>query len=65
MSTELEPEALRALDAVGITPAAWALHIFETEEWHGDACGCPYAHCAGEHHDVDEPCYCLPEMLAG
>lgn len=60
----LEREALNALDAVGITPAAWSLHFFGTDVWHGDECGCPDDRCRGLHHDIDEPCYCLPNLLA-
>lgn len=64
MSTELESEAVMTLDAAGITPSAWALHYFGTEEWHGAECGCPTPECSGSHHLTDEPCLCLPALAS-
>jgi hypothetical protein len=34
------------------------------DHWHGDACGCTDDRCIGFHHDPDEPCGCLPVLLA-
>lgn len=60
---DIDRDALAALDRVGITPVAWAFHHFGTATWHGDECGCPDSRCRGFHHDIDEPCYCLPALL--
>ena len=59
----LNAEALRELDRAGVTPAAWALHVYNDAMWFGDECGCPNPRCAGEHHGLDEPCMCLPQLL--
>lgn len=59
----LNDEALTRLEQAGITPEQWATHHHNRTDWAGDACGCPDDRCIGHHHDVDEPCRCLPALI--
>jgi hypothetical protein len=62
--TTLNPAALAALADAGVSPAEWAqANWSETEEWHGDVCGCPDDRCAGHHHDAGQECGCLRSLL--
>lgn len=61
--TALNTDAREQLCAASITPTAWTRAHFADGRWHGDACGCPDDRCVGRHHDVDEPCGCLPVLI--
>lgn len=64
--TRLNTEAREALRAAGVTQAAWISWHFGdlARTWHGDACGCPDDQCIGYHHDKQDDCGCLTELLA-
>lgn len=59
----LNDEARTALEAAGITPAAWARRWFDVVSWWGDVCGCPDDRCIGYHHDRQDDCECLEALL--
>ncbi|MGW6132355.1 hypothetical protein ACWFNE_20205 [Cellulomonas sp. NPDC055163] len=78
MST-LSPAAIVALDAAGITPAQWiafggwleqitdadgGTRWVPSDQWRGDVCGCTDDRCTGYHHGENEPCGCLPALIA-
>lgn len=65
MNTEdiLTPAAVEALADAGLTPEGWRQRHYPTSGWGGDACGCTDDRCIGHHHDADEDCGCLPELL--
>lgn len=60
---ELNDTARAQLNSFGVTPTEWAQRNFGTDEWHGDACGCPDDRCIGYHHDNADDCSCLTVLL--
>lgn len=63
MSRRLNQEARAALNAAGISQAAWARRFFDVEGWYGDVCGCPDDRCIGHHHDRNDECQCLRALV--
>lgn len=62
---QLNDEARRRLREAGLSQAEWARRNYYSDgHWFGDACGCPDDRCIGYHHGEDEPCGCLPALLA-
>jgi hypothetical protein len=62
---ELNTAARLMLREAGVSEEAWARHNrYSDGDWYGDACGCPDDRCIGYHHFENEPCGCLPVLLA-
>ncbi|WGP08110.1 hypothetical protein [Brevibacterium oceani] len=60
---KLNEEARQHLEVAEISVAAWARRHSGSSAWSGDKCGCPDGRCIGYHHEVSEPCQCLPTLI--
>ena len=59
-------EARATLRAAGLTTRKWAQinGYAGAADWRGDDCGCTDDRCIGHHHNAEDPCECLPVLIA-
>lgn len=66
--TQLNEDAralLQGYIAEPVTETAWARFWQAGDpEWGGDECGCPDDRCIGHHHNANETCGCLRELIS-
>ena len=60
----LSAEARRFISGRGVSVRDYVLHYERAGmAWTGDRCGCLDSRCIGYHHEVGQPCPCLPVLI--
>lgn len=60
----LSDEARRFISDHGLSLRDYVLHYTPAGmAWTGDRCGCLDSRCIGYHHEVGQPCPCLPVLI--